>query len=94
MVLERAELVIREGAEEEFAAAMRARGVPILESFEGVRSVSLGRGIEDPRKFLLLVEWDSVEAHTAFSQADVHPKFLEAIVPYSEGGAVEHFRMG
>jgi heme-degrading monooxygenase HmoA len=94
MLLERAELLIKEGLENDFAAAMKERGIPLLASVPGVKSVSMGRGVEDPGKFMLLVEWESLEAHTAFAQSAVFAPFRQVISPYSRGGAMEHFRMG
>jgi len=35
----------------------------VLTSTPGCRSVRMTRGIESPSRFVLLVEWDSVEAH-------------------------------
>ncbi|HEV7443118.1 MAG TPA: hypothetical protein VGO18_11020 [Steroidobacteraceae bacterium] len=46
MLLERAELLIREGQEEAFSAAMKNEGVGMLASVAGVMSVALGRGVE------------------------------------------------
>jgi heme-degrading monooxygenase HmoA len=93
MITERAELTIREGLEEEFAAAMRDRGLPILIGFDGVQSARIGRGIENPNKYMLLVEWTSMEAHAAFKQSDVYGPFTQIFGPYSIGGAMEHFAM-
>jgi heme-degrading monooxygenase HmoA len=93
MLLERAEFMIREGAEDGFWTVMRERGLPILSGVPGVLTVSLGQGVESPRKFLLLVEWTSLEAHTAFTAMPVFAEFRSLFGPYSVGGAMEHFRM-
>jgi heme-degrading monooxygenase HmoA len=93
MLLERAEISITEGSEKEFAAAMDARGVPILKSASGVKSVQFGRGVENPTKFLILVEWESLDAHTAFRNAPSYPEFRKVFGPYSKGGSMEHFEM-
>ena len=62
MVLEVALIDITPGQEAAFAAAYRqARG--ILSSTPGCRSIRMTNGIESPSRFVLLVEWDSVEAH-------------------------------
>jgi heme-degrading monooxygenase HmoA len=93
MLLERAELLIKEGLEDDFAAAMKERGIPLLASVPGVKSVNFGRGVENTNKFLLLVEWDSTEAHSAFAKTPVYTPFRQVISPYSKGGAMEHFHM-
>ena len=62
MVLEVALIDVIPGQEDEFAAAYRL-GHPVLAGTPGCRSVRMTRGIESPSRFVLLVEWDSVEAH-------------------------------
>jgi heme-degrading monooxygenase HmoA len=93
MLLERAELQIREGMEREFSAAMADRGLELLTSVPGVRSVQLGRGVENPQKFMLLVEWDAMESHVAFTKSPVMAEFRALLKPFSTGGATEHFKM-
>jgi heme-degrading monooxygenase HmoA len=62
MVLEVALIDITPGSEDAFAAAYQdAR--PILATTPGCRSVRMTRGVESPSRFVLLVEWDSLEAH-------------------------------
>ncbi len=94
MLLERTELLIKEGWEEAFSAAMQAEGLGKLSSVAGVLSVSLGRGVENPGKFLLLVEWQNMDAHVAFNKAPVCGEIRTLIGRYSRGGSMEHFRMG
>lgn len=94
MLLERAELLAKGGGEAEMDAVMTERGVPLLAALPGVVSVRFGRGLEDPGKFLLLVEWEDMAAHTAFTQAPVFAEFRALIMPLSRGGAMEHFEMG
>jgi heme-degrading monooxygenase HmoA len=94
MLLERAEILIREGQEEGFSSAMRAGGLQMLASVAGVISVSMGRGVENPGKFMLLVEWESLDAHAAFNKAPVCGEFRALIGRFSKGGSMEHFRMG
>lgn len=93
MLLERAELLIKSGAETAFAAAMHERGIPLLRGVAGVRSVSMGRGVENPGKFMLLVEWESMDAHAAFSKDSRNASLREVIRPHSQGGSMEHFDM-
>jgi heme-degrading monooxygenase HmoA len=62
MVLEVALIDVHPGQEDDFAAAY-AKGRETLATTPGCRSVRMTRGIESPSRFVLLVEWDSVEAH-------------------------------
>jgi heme-degrading monooxygenase HmoA len=93
MLLERSEITIREGQEEGFAAVMNERGLPILRNFPGVGAVTMGRGVENPGKFILLVEWDHMDAHAAFSKSEVYGPFRELFGPFSTGGVMEHFEL-
>lgn len=93
MLLERSELMIKKGLEEEFMAAMNERGIPLLSNLPGVESVSLGRGVENPDKFMLLVEWATMDDHTAFTKAPTFPELLAILRPFSQGGSMEHFVM-
>ena len=93
MLLERTEIQVKAGVEEEFEAAMHERGLPLLTSVPGVKWAKIGRGVESPSKFIFLVEWDSMEAHGEFHKNPVRPEFLSLFAPYAESGAMEHFEM-
>jgi heme-degrading monooxygenase HmoA len=61
-ILEHVILPVRPGRESEFEAAFdEAR--PIVAGMPGFRTLTLSRGIEHPNQYLLLIEWDSVDAH-------------------------------
>lgn len=69
MVLEVALIDVVPGREDDFVAAYRiAREV--LTTTPGCRTVRMTRGVETPTRFVLLVEWDSVEAHLDNFRAD------------------------
>jgi heme-degrading monooxygenase HmoA len=94
MLLERSELLIKEGQEEAFFAAMKDEGLGLLASVPGVVSVNVGRGVENPGKFMLLVEWKNMDAHLAFGKTPVSGEIRALIRPFSKGGSMEHFEMG
>ena len=75
-----------------FAAAYR-QARETLAATPGCRSVRMTRGIESPERFVLLVEWDSVEAHEVnFRQTDRFTSWRGLIGPYfSAPPQVEHF---
>jgi heme-degrading monooxygenase HmoA len=62
MVLEVALINVTSGQEVEFTAAY-ATARETLATTPGCRSVRMTQGIESPSRFVLLVEWDSIEAH-------------------------------
>ena len=63
MILESAYLPVIPGREDAFEAAFdEAR--QIIESMPGFCSLRLTRCIEEPSRYLLLVEWETLEHHT------------------------------
>jgi heme-degrading monooxygenase HmoA len=62
MVLEIADIHVRPGAEHSFEQAYLAARA-LINGTPGCRTVRMTQGIESPTRFVLLVEWDSVEAH-------------------------------
>jgi heme-degrading monooxygenase HmoA len=82
MVLEIAEFDVKPGSEDDFAAAYRT-AVAHIEGIEGFRSARMTRGVERPTRFALLVEWETLEAHTVgFRESDAYPRWRELISPY------------
>jgi heme-degrading monooxygenase HmoA len=94
MLTERTELMIREGQEDGFSVAMKDQGIGMLTSVPGVVAVNMGRGVENPRKFLLLVAWENMDAHLAFNKNPVCGELRALIGRFSQGGSMEHFQMG
>jgi heme-degrading monooxygenase HmoA len=92
MVLEVAVIDVLPGHEELFADAYR-RGHPILAGTPGCRSVRMTHGIESPSRFVLLVEWDSVEAHEKnFRGTDRYAQWRALIgIHFAQPPLVEHF---
>ena len=92
MVLEVALIDVLAGQEDAFARAY-AEGHPVLAGTPGCRSVRMTRGIESPSRFVLLVEWDSVEAHLEnFRESDRFPAWRARIGPFfAQPPLVEHF---
>lgn len=63
MITEHAVLDVIPGLESRFELAFD-RAKSIIAGSRGFRSLSLSRGVERPGRYLLLVEWDTVEDHT------------------------------
>ena len=92
MVLEIADFAVLPGTEDEFAAAVR-EGVRYVSDTPGFRNARLTRGVESRSRFVLLIEWDSVEAHTVgFRESENYTRWRELIGPFFDGQPrVEHF---
>ena len=63
MILEAAILDVIPGKEREFESAF-AKASPIIASMNGYISHQLQHCLEAPNRFLLLVQWETLEAHT------------------------------
>jgi heme-degrading monooxygenase HmoA len=63
MILEAAPLDVRPGQEAAFEAAF-AEARHLIASIAGYRALRLERCVEQRNRYLLLVEWDTLEAHT------------------------------
>ncbi|ROT31095.1 antibiotic biosynthesis monooxygenase [Micromonospora sp. HM5-17] len=92
MVLEVALIDVVPGQEEDFVRAY-ASGHHLVATTPGCRSVRMTRGVESPSRFVLLVEWDSVEAHLEnFRATERFTAWRALIGPYfATPPVVEHF---
>lgn len=91
MVLEIADIAVLPGTEERFAAAVR-EGVTFMADTPGFRTARLTRGVESPSRFVLLVEWDSIEAHlVGFRESASFTRWRAVVEPFFDGAPrVEH----
>jgi heme-degrading monooxygenase HmoA len=82
MVLEIAQLSIKTGKEDSFVAAYY-QAKEHLEATDGFRSARMTRCIESSSRFVLLVEWESLESHTEnFRNSERFPRWRELIGPF------------
>jgi heme-degrading monooxygenase HmoA len=92
VVLEIAMLEITPGSENAFEEAYGQVKREVAES-PGCRSMRLVRGIESPSRFVLMVEWDSVEAHEqGFRATERFGRWRAGIGPhFAQPPQVEHY---
>lgn len=90
--MEHGVLPIRPGSEAEFEAAF-AKARPLIAAQPGFLGISMSRSVESPNLYLLLVQWDSVEAHTeGFRKSPEFPQWRELLHPfYASAPVIEHF---
>lgn len=92
-VLEHALLHVVPGREQAFEEAfVTARS--IISTVPGFRALSLARCLERPATYLLLVRWDSLEAHTEGFRGSPGYQEWKALLHhfYEPFPVVEHFR--
>ncbi|MBU8771585.1 MULTISPECIES: antibiotic biosynthesis monooxygenase [Cytobacillus] len=92
MILEAVMLQVKEGMEEEYEQAFREAS-KIIASMKGYISHELQRCMEVKGKYLLLVKWESLEAHTVgFRQSKEYQEWKRQLHHfYDPFPAVEHF---
>lgn len=92
MITEHALLPVIVGLEDEFMAAFE-QARPLISATDGYLGLQLSRSIETPNHFLLLVSWQSVEAHTiGFRGSDNYLEWKRLLHRFYEPfPVVEHF---
>jgi heme-degrading monooxygenase HmoA len=92
MILEHALLPVVPGREAAFEAAF-AQAKAIIASMPGFVDLRLSRSLETPNEYLLLVHWESVEAHEqGFRGSPEYDRWRELLHGfYSPFPVVEHF---
>lgn len=93
MITEHALLPVKPGMEEDFMVAF-GPARELIAATPGFVGLSLSRSLETPNHFLLLVRWETVEAHTVgFRGSANYAAWSEALHRFYEPfPVVEHFQ--
>jgi heme-degrading monooxygenase HmoA len=88
MVIEHAVITVRPGTGDQFEAALdEARSV--IGASPGFVSLTLHRGVEVPERYLLLVEWETLDDHVeGFRNSEAFTAWRALIGPYFESPPV------
>jgi heme-degrading monooxygenase HmoA len=93
MILEVADIRIPPGQQAAFEEALH-RGVgTVISQAQGFVRYQVQRGIESPERYLLLIEWETLEDHTVhFRAGPLFPAWRAIVGPFfAEPPRVEHF---
>lgn len=95
MILEIADIVIQPGKNTEFDLAIE-RGVrEVIAKAIGFRNFKVQKGLDNPRRYILMIEWETLDNHIVDFRNS--PAFLEwrAIVGpfFAAPPVVEHFQL-
>lgn len=63
MILEIAQIDIKPGMEAEFETGVKNAG-PVFKRAKGCKAMSLQRSLENPSRYRLFVQWETLENHT------------------------------
>ncbi|MDB5856411.1 MAG: putative antibiotic biosynthesis monooxygenase [Ramlibacter sp.] len=93
MILELADIRIHPGQQAEFEQAAQVGLDTVLSKAKGFVSYEIRHSIESPERYVLLIEWETLEAHTVgFRASPAHAQW-RAIVGgfFAQPPFVEHF---
>lgn len=95
MILEVADIRIQPGQQAEFEEAIQLGIASVIMQAQGFVRAQVQHGIESPERYLLLIEWQTLEDHTVHFRGG--PLFAEwrAIVGpfFASPPQVEHFEL-
>jgi heme-degrading monooxygenase HmoA len=95
MILEVADIRIPPGKNAEFEVAIERGLTTVVARAKGYRSHRVQRGIESPERYLLMIEWDTLENHTVdFRQGPLFAEWRAFVGPFfAVPPSVEHFSL-
>jgi heme-degrading monooxygenase HmoA len=93
MILEVADIRIQPGQQAAFDEAIQRGLQTVISKAEGFRSWKVVKGIETPERYLLQIEWETLEAHTVgFRGGPLFPQWRAIVGPFfAQPPVVEHF---
>ena len=93
MILEIADIRIHAGQQEAFEAAIRKAKAEVISHAKGVISVRIQHGIESPDRYVLMIEWETLENHTVdFRGSPAFAQWRAIVGPFfAAPPQVEHF---
>lgn len=95
MILEIAEIQIPPGKQREFDAAIAHGLETVLCKSPGYRGHQVHRGVESPERYVLMVWWETLEAHTVgFRASPLFAQWRAIVGPFfAQPPRVEHFEL-
>ena len=93
MILELADIRIAAGQNADFEAAIRRGVETVISRAAGFKGYSVHHGIENPERYLLQIEWETLEHHTVmFRQSALFAEWRTIVGPFfATPPTVEHF---
>ncbi|MBN9429264.1 MAG: antibiotic biosynthesis monooxygenase [Burkholderiales bacterium] len=94
MILEIAQIDVKEGLEAEFEAGAK-QAAPLFQRARGCRSMHVQRSIEKPSRYRVMVQWETVENHTVDFRESADFQEWRRLVghTFASPPAVEHTRV-
>jgi len=95
MILEVADIRIQAGRQAEFDEAIVRGLAEVISKAAGFKSWQVQKGIESSNRYLLMIEWLTLEDHTVtFRQSPAFQEWRAIVGPFfAEPPVVEHFQL-
>ena len=95
MILEVADIHTPEGEQAGFEQAIRLGLDTVLSKSPGFHSYELRHSIEEPTRYLLLIQWNSLEDHTVrFRESELYTEWSALVRPFfGRPPEVHHFEL-
>lgn len=95
MILELADIRVPAGKQAEFERAVQLGLDSTLSKSEGFHSYEVRRCIESPERYVLLIQWQTIEDHTVgFRQSALYEEWSAIVRPFfARPPEVEHFEL-
>ncbi len=93
MILELADIRIAPGRNADFEAAIRHGVETVVKRAAGFKGYTVHHSVESPERYVLQIEWETLEHHTVmFRQGPLFAEWRAIVGPYfAAPPAVEHF---
>ncbi len=93
MILEIADIRIQPGRQADFDAALQRGVATVISQAKGFKRYQVRRGIESPERYILMIEWETLENHTVdFREGPLFPQWRAIVGPFFAGPPqVEHY---
>lgn len=93
MILEHADIRIAPGQQAAFDEAIQRGLQTVIVKAKGFRGAQVHRGIEQPERYLLTIQWETLEDHTVgFRQSELFTQWRAIVGPFfASPPVVEHF---
>ena len=93
MILELADIRIYPGSQQEFELAIQRGMTDVIRHAKGFISYQVRHSIESPERYVLMIEWETLENHTVdFRGSPAFQEWRAIVGPYFiSPPAVEHF---
>ncbi|MDM7943875.1 MAG: antibiotic biosynthesis monooxygenase [Hydrogenophaga sp.] len=95
MILEHADIRIDPLKQSAFEEAILRGVTTVIAQAKGFRGCKVNRSVETPGRYLLMIEWDTLEDHTVgFRGSDLFPQWRAIVGPFFvQPPVVEHLQL-